>query len=572
MRLRDLVDSAELGLRLVTGQPGLDREVRSVTVTDLPEPSRYLRGGELVVTGLLWRTAVPESSERFVAAVAEGHAAAIAAGDTTDDPLPPDLVAACARHDVPLLHVPGRLAFAELSEWFSRRSSQSRAQDTGELLARHRRLLGAGTRRGVAGVLELIASESGLEGLLIGASGDVLADSGAVTGSGDGEGAGAGAGSDRSPQLLHILARESLRTAAVPERRVEHRGVVYSVYTVAGDSPTPIDDWYVVFEGDSRSWPPQRREVARGAARLLSAERQWLAEAREPVRQLGQELAQLAAEEGPVAELVARLRPAGLSAMDGLRVVVLTLEGNNRPIRVLRALIDDPRAAKPLPAAELADGRAVGILPDTPGRPAVPSTPTEPVDEDSAAPTVSAASDGPVVDTATTAPTAPATRPDLAERLAARLRALAPALGPDRVSVGVSDLVNSASALPAAVREAGYALGLAAGRPDRLNVAGHGDLASHQALLAHVPDDLRAAYVQRLLGPLRSHDERHHDALEKTLDVFLQCSGSWSRCAALLHIHVNTLRYRIARIAELTGRDPTRLDEQMDLFLALRAR
>jgi len=581
MRLRDLVDSAELGLRLVTGQPGLDREVRSVTVTDLPEPSRYLRGGELVVTGLLWRTAVPESSERFVTAVAEGHAAAIAAGDTTDDPLPPDLVAACARHDVPLLHVPGRLAFAELSEWFSRRSSQSRAQDTGELLARHRRLLGAGTRRGVAGVLELIASESGLEGLLIGASGDVLADSGAVTGSGAGSGVGngVGAGSDRSPQLLHILARESLRTAAVPERRVEHRGVVYSVYTVAGDSPTPIDDWYVVFEGDSRSWPPQRREVARGAARLLSAERQWLAEAREPVRQLGQELAQLAAAEGPVAELVARLRPAGLSAMDGLRVVVLTLEGNNRPIRVLRALIDDPRAAKPLPAAELADGRAVGILPDTPGRPAVPvpSTPAEPLGEDSAASIDAAAShDGPGAATATTAPSAPSApatpRPDLAERLAARLRALAPALGPDRVSVGVSDLVNSASALPAAVREAGYALGLAAGRPDRLNVAGHGDLASHQALLAHVPDDLRAAYVQRLLGPLRAHDERHHAALEETLDVFLQCSGSWSRCAARLHIHVNTLRYRIARIAELTGRDPTRLDEQMDLFLALRAR
>lgn len=575
MRLRDLVDSAELGLRLVTGQPGLDREVRSVTVTDLPEPSRYLRGGELVVTGLLWRTAVPESSERFVAAVAEGHAAAIAAGDTTDDPLPTDLVAACARHDVPLLHVPGRLAFAELSEWFSRRSSQSRAQDTGELLARHRRLLGAGTRRGVAGVLELIASESGLEGLLIGASGDVLADSGALTGggavTGRGDGHGVGTAGDRSPQLLHILARESLRTAAVPERRVEHRGVVYSVYTVAGDSPTPIDDWYVVFEGDSRSWPPQRREVARGAARLLSAERQWLAEAREPVRQLGQELAQLAAEEGPVAELVARLRPAGLSAMDGLRVVVLTLEGNNRPIRVLRALIDDPRAAKPLPAAELADGRAVGILPDTPGRPAVPLAPAEPVDEDSAAPTDAAASDGPAAATAVSL--APATaRPDLADRLAARLRALAPALGPDRVSVGVSDLVNSASALPAAVREAGYALGLAAGRPDRLNVAGHGDLASHQALLAHVPDDLRAAYVQRLLGPLRAHDERHHAALEETLDVFLQCSGSWSRCAARLHIHVNTLRYRIARIAELTGRDPTRLDEQMDLFLALRAR
>jgi len=523
MRLRDLVESAELGLSLVTGHPGLDRDVRSIMVTDLPEPSRYLRGGELVVTGLLWRQAgagpeeLASADERFVASVAAGHAAAIAAGDTTDGPLPPDLVAACARHNVPLLHVPGRLAFAELSEWFSRRTSQSRAQDTGALLARHRRLLGAGARRGVVGILELIAAESGLEALLISSAGDVLAEPATSV----------------SPQLVQVLTRESLRTAGQPERRVEHRGETYSVFTVSGESPTPVDDWYVVFDGDSRTWPPQRREVARGAARLLSAERKWLAEAREPLRQLGQELAQLAADPGQVAELVARLRPVGLSAVDGLRVVVLTVEGNNRAIRVLRALIEDPRDTKPLPVAALPDGRAIGILADPP----------------------TASSAVPVV-----------------ERLTARLQAIAPALGADRVRVGISDLVMSATALSAAVREAGYALGLAARREGRLSVSGHDDLATHQALLAHVPDDLRASYVHRLLGPLRAHDERHHTSLEETLDVFLQCSGSWSRCAAQLHIHVNTLRYRVTRIAELTGRDPTRLDEQVDLFLALRAR
>jgi hypothetical protein len=332
------------------------------------------------------------------------------------------------------------------------------------------------------------------------------------------------------PQLVHVITRESLRTAAQPERRVDYRGESYSVFTVSGDSSMPVDDWYVVFEGDSRNWPPQRRDVARGAARLLSAERQWLGEAREPLRQLGQELAQLAAREGPVAEIVARLRPVGLSAVDGLRVVALTVEGNNRAIRVLRALIDDPQGAKPLPAAELPDGRAVAII----------GEPRE---------------DG-----------------DAVERLAARLKAVAPALGMDQVRVGVSDLVTTATALSAAVREAGYALGLASRGTDRLHVAGHTDLATHQALLAHVPEELRAGYVHRLLGPLRAHDERHHAALEETLDVFLQCSGSWSRCAAQLHIHVNTLRYRIARIAELTGRDPTRLEDQVDLFLALRAR
>ena len=54
--------------------------------------------------------------------------------------------------------------------------------------------------------------------------------------------------------------------------------------------------------------------------------------------------------------------------------------------------------------------------------------------------------------------------------------------------------------------------------------------------------------------------------------VFLACSASWNRCARRLHIHVNTLRYRMAKIGELTGRDPSRLDHLVDLHLALRVR
>ena len=39
-----------------------------------------------------------------------------------------------------------------------------------------------------------------------------------------------------------------------------------------------------------------------------------------------------------------------------------------------------------------------------------------------------------------------------------------------------------------------------------------------------------------------------------------------------MYVHVNTVRYRIRRIEELTGRDLSRLDDQADFFLALRIR
>ena len=56
MRLRDLLAVSELQLDLVTGTDDqLDRVLRWVCTTDLIDPARYLSGGELVVTGMLWR-------------------------------------------------------------------------------------------------------------------------------------------------------------------------------------------------------------------------------------------------------------------------------------------------------------------------------------------------------------------------------------------------------------------------------------------------------------------------------------------------------------------------------------
>lgn len=54
MRLRALLENDALGLRLLGGEDELDRTVRGVMTTDLKDPSRYLSGGELVLTGLAW--------------------------------------------------------------------------------------------------------------------------------------------------------------------------------------------------------------------------------------------------------------------------------------------------------------------------------------------------------------------------------------------------------------------------------------------------------------------------------------------------------------------------------------
>ena len=142
------------------------------------------------------------------------------------------------------------------------------------------------------------------------------------------------------------------------------------------------------------------------------------------------------------------------------------------------------------------------------------------------------------------------------------------------MSVGVSAPAEGVAALAGALHEAQSARRLAVIRAgtDRGGVRGD----QRRGGLARAPAGQRAR--QRaplvpgpaLLGPLLAYDERHRAELLPTLREFLACSGSWHACAAAMYVHVNTVRYRIRRIEELTGRDLSSLDDQVDFFLALR--
>jgi sugar diacid utilization regulator len=171
-----------------------------------------------------------------------------------------------------------------------------------------------------------------------------------------------------------------------------------------------------------------------------------------------------------------------------------------------------------------------------------------------------------------------------AHAFADRLRGASPVLDSDRsrirLTVGVSAPAEGVAALAGALHEAQSARRLAAiraaaggaGPVPAVSVVTSDEVASHELLMASVPGSVLRSFRERLLGPLLAYDERHHAELLPTLREFLACSGSWNACAAAMYVHVNTVRYRIRRVEELTGRDLSRLDDQVDFFLALRIR
>jgi DNA-binding PucR family transcriptional regulator len=159
--------------------------------------------------------------------------------------------------------------------------------------------------------------------------------------------------------------------------------------------------------------------------------------------------------------------------------------------------------------------------------------------------------------------------PDLAGRVRVAAARLADGLSrDDRLAIGLSG-ATGLTALSGALDEARFAVRAARAGGGRVSVVGSEEVTSHVLLLAAVPDDVRRAYALRVLGTLVEHDERSGTDLLDTLRTFLDCSGSWTRTADVLHLHVNTVRYRIERVQELIGRDLSRFDDRVDVYLAL---
>ena len=76
--------------------------------------------------------------------------------------------------------------------------------------------------------------------------------------------------------------------------------------------------------------------------------------------------------------------------------------------------------------------------------------------------------------------------------------------------------------------------------------------------------------MQRWLGPLIEYDRARNADLVRTLSEYLERGGSLDQAAETLFIHRSTLKYRLGRIATLTGVDLADPDARFNLQLATR--
>ena len=93
--------------------------------------------------------------------------------------------------------------------------------------------------------------------------------------------------------------------------------------------------------------------------------------------------------------------------------------------------------------------------------------------------------------------------------------------------------------------------------------------ASSEKWLTSEAVDLRALALQ-VLGAVLAYDADHSGDLVASVRVWLEHDRQTDRAAQALHIHPNTLLYRIRRFEQISGRSLASTESLAEVWLAMR--
>jgi PucR family transcriptional regulator, purine catabolism regulatory protein len=516
LTVRDLV--SDCGLELMAGEAGGAEPLRWVHISEHEDPTPWLSGGEvLLTTG--YQLGTQAKQRKFVQQICDARVVGLGFGTGFDHKRVPKAVLETAETcALPLFEVPYEMPFIAITEKASRRLVKEGfdALERGtQVHERLERLVIEG--RGLDEILASTASAIGGAAAVFDPAGRELARQPA-SGSLD---------EDATRALSAELASQppAAAPAAFTPLHPALAGRALAV-PVPGGRGGASAAWLAVVAGRNELGEFENL-CARQAAMVVGLEMMRERVVRETERRLaGDLLADALGGRLEADELRGRLRPFGIVG----EAAVLVFD-----------LADPPAAEEELEGAlSEADVSALVATSAAAGRPLLCA----------------------VVDAAANDPISTARR--------AR----------EALGAGRGDGVRAAASRPVAVgslrrafHEARCALeATSLTNGDVPDVASHRDLGAFTLLLALQDDDALRLYSDGLLEPIERTEGEYGGELLRSLEAFIENNGNWERAARQLYCHRHTLRYRIRKIEELTGRDLSRATDRIELWLALRAR
>jgi len=546
LTVRDL--AAQVGLELAAGEETADAPVRWVHITELPDPTPWLSGGELLLTtGIQLRD---EASQReFVRRLAGHHLAGLGFGTGFDhSELPEPLVDEARRLGFPVFEVPYALPFIALTE----RAFTTLVNEQYDVLQRgigiHKRLERLVLEeRGLEEVVRALAAAIGGAVAVLGARGETIASK--VFRRRLSDDAVAAVREEvhrRNAEFASGAASAAEGTEFAPEHpELAGRALVLGVAIRGRGAPQA----WLVAARDGGGLGDFERLILNQAVTVVALELLRQRAMRDTERRLaGDVLAEAVGGRLSEHELSTRLAPFGVGAE---AAVLVFAAGGEAPAPPLEGELDRFLSDAGVGALVAMRERLLCAVVDCregadPGR--------------------------------------------LAERAREALAASGEAGHVDGASSQAAELRAAVSrpapvaALRRSFHEARCALEAAAlangGAPQ---VASYRDLGAFQLLLSLQDDEALRLYCDSVLGPLedaaagrgdssRGTPSGYGDELVRSLEAFIEQNGQWERAARQLYCHRHTLRYRIRRVEQLTGRDLGSARDRIEFWLALRAR
>jgi len=533
---------ADLELPLLAGEANADAPIRWVHISELPDPTPWLSGGEVLLTTGMALVDEP-AQRRFVASLAQHGIAGLGVGTGfSHAEVPVAMVQEAATHGLPLFAIPYATPFIAVTE----RAFATLVNDQYAVLQRS---IAAQER-----LQRIVLSERGLDAIA-GALATLIGGAAVVY---DGRG---------HPQAKRTFRRpldaDVVQEVGLALRQRARRGEDQAFVPDAGDGGSRA---LALPVGDAAGAVPQAWLVAvKDAGPLTEFDRLVLHQAVTVValellrsrvvgtterRLAGDLLSEAVAGELQGVELARRLEPFGLGGR--VTALVLRVEARGGTAAVEDAL-----------EAALRAESVVGLV----------------------------ASSGPLVCALMSG------YPDdelvhVSERIHARVTA----------ATGIALAAGAGRALPAGrarevFHEARCALEARAlghggakgghngnGRANGGRTGGNGpahapspvatfrDLGSFQLLLRLQDHDALRQFCASVLGPIEDGEGHYGGELVRSLEAFIEANGQWETAARQLPCHRHTLRYRVRKIEELTGRDLSSARDRIEFWLALRGR
>lgn len=534
--VQDILEIPELDLRLLAGKGSTSNPVRWVHITEVPDPTKWLKGGELLLTTGYGFAGSPHQQIEQLKLLIDHNLSGLGFGTGfTFDKVPPKLVKVAEEYGFPLFEVPYHVPFIAITEAVASKIVNEQYSLLQRSLAVHEKLTKIVLEeKGLEAILSTLSALVGCSAALFDFHGVVLCEATYRRRLGG--------------ELVADLWRQISERRADRQNfalRMEGVGSGVQVYPVVASHRIGA---FLAVVKDSGDFSEYDRIILHNVVTVTALElvkKKAVAETEK--RLAGDFFDELIDSDLYEEEIARRLAFFGLDAQAEHLIVLVSMDGaaddGGDAGQSRQTALQDSKERLHWAVDEFMARREVLFISASRSDSVVVLVQRGDLDTDAVL--------------------------ALARELREAIDQLLPEIS---VSVGIGRPHGSLVDLRQSYYEASYAIKIRKLKGDPGVIASFDDLGSYGLLLGLQDTLSLEVFYDSVLGRLQAYDEQNSSDLVRSLSCFLEANGHWGDAADKLYVHRHTLRYRMKRVEEITGRDLDQSQDRMEFWLALKAK